>query len=102
MNAWDDLLTASTSAAKKPIDRRDFLKVISMAAASVGLSSSVAVQIAQAIEYRAQMLLGNRLIGQKLSSVLGLLLHQGAYLVPVASDGLAGGVELVSEARWVA
>lgn len=50
MNAWDDLLTASTSAAKKPIDRRDFLKVISMAAASVGLSSSVAVQIAQAIE----------------------------------------------------
>ena len=50
MEAWDELLQASNSTIQQRINRREFLKVITMAAAAVGLSSTAAVKIAEAIE----------------------------------------------------
>ena len=50
MDGWEQLLQEQNAPARQGINRREFIKVISMAAAAVGLSSSVAVQIAEAIE----------------------------------------------------
>lgn len=49
MDAWDKLLQEQNSVSRPTLDRREFIKVITMAAAAVGLSSSVAVQIAEAV-----------------------------------------------------
>jgi hydrogenase small subunit len=50
MDPWKQLLQSENGPAKRTIDRRDFIKTITMAAAAVGLSSSVAVKIAEAVE----------------------------------------------------
>ncbi len=50
MDPWKQLLQSDASDEKLTIDRRDFLKTVTMAAAAVGLSSSAAVKIAQAVE----------------------------------------------------
>ena len=50
MDPWKQLLQSDASDEKHTIDRRDFLKTVTMAAAAVGLSSSAAVKIAQAVE----------------------------------------------------
>jgi hydrogenase small subunit len=48
MNPQGPLHEASDLAQKRQLDRRSFLKIVTMAAASVGLSSSVAVRMAEA------------------------------------------------------
>ncbi len=50
MDSWDGLFQSRTSTARHTLDRRDFLKTISMAAAAVGLSSTMATTIARAVE----------------------------------------------------